>query len=163
MMPTHVNTTCALHSVCFIASKINTLRPRQNGRHFKMDFPTWNVWILIKISLNFVPKVVINNIRALVQIMFWSRPGNQTIISTNDGLVHWRIYASFGLIELNDKIICSYAFWYHLCCITPHHQHYTIYQRTMHHTNKNVGHLHLIPTISMVRGFGSQIIITNTM
>ena len=40
----------------------NTLKPRQNGRHFPDDifkciFLNENVWILIKISLNFVPRV----------------------------------------------------------------------------------------------------------
>ena len=53
---------------------INTLRPRQNGRHFaehifKCIFLNENVWISIKILLKFVPKGPINNILALVQIM----------------------------------------------------------------------------------------------
>ena len=52
---------------------INTLRPRQNGRHFSDNIFKWiflneNVWISIKISLKFVPNVPINNIPALVQI-----------------------------------------------------------------------------------------------
>ena len=38
-----------------------------------------NVWILIKISLKFVPEVRINNIPALVQIMAWHRPGNKPL------------------------------------------------------------------------------------
>ena len=59
---------------------INTLRPRQNGRHFadgifKCIFLHENVWILIKNSLKFVPKGSINNIPALVQIMAWRRSG----------------------------------------------------------------------------------------
>ena len=49
----------------------NTLRPRQNGRHFpdyifKCIFLNENVWISINISLKFVPKGLINNIPALV-------------------------------------------------------------------------------------------------
>ena len=60
-------------------SSFNTLRPRQNGRHFADDIFKWiffseNVWISLKISLKFVPKVLINNIPALVQIMAWHRP-----------------------------------------------------------------------------------------
>ena len=56
------------------------LRPRQNGRHFPDDifkciFLNENAWILIKISLKFVPEGSINNIPALVQIMAWRRPG----------------------------------------------------------------------------------------
>ena len=58
---------------------INTLRPRQNGRHFPDDifkriFLNQNVQIQINISLKFVPKCPINNIPALVQIMAWRRP-----------------------------------------------------------------------------------------
>ena len=61
---------------------INTLRPRQNGCHFADDifkciFVNENVWILIKISLKFIPKGPINNIPALVQIMAWRRPGDK--------------------------------------------------------------------------------------
>ena len=57
----------------------NTLRPRQNRRHFADDifqciFLNENVCIPIKISLKFVPKGPINNIPALVQIMAWRRP-----------------------------------------------------------------------------------------
>ena len=64
--------------------RINTLRPRQNGRHFADDifkciFLNENVWILIKISLKFVPKGPINNIPALVQIMAWRRPGDKPL------------------------------------------------------------------------------------
>ena len=58
----------------------NTLRPRQNGRHFadifKRIFWNENISILIKISLKFVPKGSINKIPALVQIMAWRRPGD---------------------------------------------------------------------------------------
>ena len=51
--------------------RLNTLRPRQNGRHFADDifkciFLIENVWIPIKISLKFVPRGPINNIPALV-------------------------------------------------------------------------------------------------
>ena len=63
---------------------VNTLRPKQNGRHFADDifkyiFLNENVWILIKISLNFVPKGSINNIPSLVQIMAWRRPGDKPL------------------------------------------------------------------------------------
>ena len=59
---------------------VNSLRPRQNGRHFADDifksiFVNENIGIPIKISLNFVPKGSISNIPALVQIMAWRRPG----------------------------------------------------------------------------------------
>ena len=62
----------------------NTLRPRQNGRlfpdeNFKCIFLNGNVWILINISLKFVPKGPINNTSALVQIMAWRRAGNKPL------------------------------------------------------------------------------------
>ena len=61
---------------------INTLRPRQNVRHFADDtfkpiFLNENIRISIQISL--VPKVPINNIPALVQIMAWRRPGDKPL------------------------------------------------------------------------------------
>ena len=63
---------------------INTLRPRQNGRHFADDvlkciFLNENVWISLKISLKYVPKGPINNIPSLVQIMAWRRPGDKPL------------------------------------------------------------------------------------
>ena len=62
-------------------SNTNTSRPRQNGRNFTGDifkciFSNENVWILIEISLKFIPNCPINNILALVQIMVWRRPVN---------------------------------------------------------------------------------------
>ena len=64
--------------------EVNTLRPRQNGRHFADDilkyiFLNENVWIPIKMSLKFVHKGPINNIPALVQIMAWRRPGDKPL------------------------------------------------------------------------------------
>ena len=65
-------------------SFINTLRPRQDGRHFPDDIFKWiflngNVWIAIKISLKFVPKGSVNNIPPLVQVMAWRRPGDKPL------------------------------------------------------------------------------------
>ena len=64
--------------------QLNTLRPRQNGRHFPDDifkciFLNENVGIPIKISLKFVPKGPINNIPALVQITAWRRSGDKPL------------------------------------------------------------------------------------
>ena len=42
---------------------------------FKCIFSNENVWFVIKISLKFVPKGLINNISALVQVMTWCCPG----------------------------------------------------------------------------------------
>ena len=64
----------------WICNTLNTLRPRQHGRHFPDDifrciFLNEYVWISIKISLKFVPKGPINNIPALVQIMAVNNSG----------------------------------------------------------------------------------------
>ena len=63
---------------------LNTLRPRQNGRHFADDtfkciFLNEKVWIPIKISFKFVPKGPVSNIPALVQIMAWRRSGDKPL------------------------------------------------------------------------------------
>ena len=63
---------------------VNTLRLRQNGRHFADDtlkpiFLNENIRILIKISLKLVPKVPVNNFSALVQIMAWRWPGDKPL------------------------------------------------------------------------------------
>ena len=53
----------------------NTLGPR----YFNCILFNENVWIPIKISLEIVPKVRINNIPALVQMMAWYRPGDKLL------------------------------------------------------------------------------------
>ena len=63
---------------------VNSLRPRPNRCHFADDtfkciFEKENEWISPRISLKFVPKVRINNIPALVQIMAWCRPGDKPL------------------------------------------------------------------------------------
>ena len=63
---------------------VNSLRPRLNRRPFADDifkciFLIENEWILPRISLKFVPRVRINNIPALVQIMAWRRPGDKPL------------------------------------------------------------------------------------
>ena len=63
---------------------INSLRPRQNGRHFPDDIfnrisLNENVWIPIKIPLKLVPKGPINIFVALVQIMVWCRLGDKPL------------------------------------------------------------------------------------
>ena len=64
--------------------RVNTLRPRQNGRHFAEDtfnhiFVNENARISIEFSLKFVPNGPINNIPALVRIMAWRRPGDKPL------------------------------------------------------------------------------------
>ena len=69
---------------CFLQNTFHTLSSRQNGCRFADDsfkciFLNENVWIAIKISLNFIPKGPINSISALVQIMVWRRPGDKPL------------------------------------------------------------------------------------
>ena len=77
----HISSPAPWSATVFL---FNTLRPRQDGRHFLDDiftciFLNENEWHSIKISLEFVPKIPINNIPALVQIMAWSRPGDKPL------------------------------------------------------------------------------------
>ena len=72
-----------LHGVNWM-QHFNSLRPRLNRRPFADDifkciFLNENEWILPRISLEFIPKVWINNIPALVQIMAWRRPGDKPL------------------------------------------------------------------------------------
>ena len=61
---------------------LNSLRPRQNGRHFtdnvfKCIFFNEDICISINFSLIFVPTGQLNNIALLVQIMPWCLPGDK--------------------------------------------------------------------------------------
>ena len=69
---------------CQSDHRVNTLRPRQDGRHFadnivKCIFLNEGIWISINISLKFVLNGQINNIPALVLIMTWRRPGDKPL------------------------------------------------------------------------------------
>ena len=60
------------------------LSPRQNGRHFADDtfkciFLNEDIWISIKIWLNFVSKGPINNILELVYMKASRRPGDKPL------------------------------------------------------------------------------------
>ena len=69
------------------SSWLNTLRPRENGRHFpcnilKCIYLNEKLWISIEISLKFVPNGPINTIPVLVQKMAWHRPSNKPLSET---------------------------------------------------------------------------------
>ena len=69
------NITTAAAAVTDIIQHIS---PWKNGRHFPDDifnniFMNEKFCILIQISLKFVPKGIIDNIQAMVQIMHWRR------------------------------------------------------------------------------------------
>ena len=78
------NVFCEMAAILSRGRCINTLRPRQNGRHFtdcifKYVFLKENVRISLKISLKLVSMVQINIIPALVPIMAWRRPGDKPL------------------------------------------------------------------------------------
>ena len=59
---------CSPSEPRILAVLVNTLRPRQDGRHFPDD-----------IFIKFIPKGTINNIPALVQITSWCRPDDKPL------------------------------------------------------------------------------------
>ena len=72
-------------------------------RYFRCIFVNENICILIKISLNFVPKGPIDNNPALVQLMAPNR--RQASIWTNADPIHWRIYAAVGGDEFQLRAV----------------------------------------------------------
>ena len=69
---------------CGHYKSFNTLRLRQNGRHFADNifnriYVNENCRILIKNSLKYVPNAPINNIPSLFQIMAWRRSGDKPL------------------------------------------------------------------------------------
>ena len=122
----------------YLPTSFNTLRPRQNRRHFadaifKCIFLNENAWISLKISLKFVPRVRINNIPTLVQIMAWRRPGDKPFsesmmvslpthicvtrpqwvkaINTWGFFCIGSTYSPYGLLS-KDDLLC-----HNICCI----------------------------------------------
>ena len=116
---------------------INTLRPRQNGRHFaddtfKRTFLNENVLISIKFSLKFVPKDPINNIPALVQIMAWRRPGDKPLseprmvsLPTYICVTRPQWVKDFGVRSRyvrHERVIASHGIlWYAITCLCLRH------------------------------------------
>ena len=61
---------------------VDTLKQRQNGRHFQTTISNAFSWMKIYvfwISLKFVPTGPINNIPSSVQVMAWRRPGDNPL------------------------------------------------------------------------------------
>ena len=63
---------------------------------FKCIFLNENERISIKIPLKFVPRSPINDKPVLVQVNDLALNRRQAITWTNDGPVHWHIYAGLG-------------------------------------------------------------------
>ena len=98
------------------AIEFNTLRPRQNGRHFADDSfkcisLNENVWIPIKISLKFVPKGPINNIPALVQIKAWRRQGDKPLSEPMMVSLYMRHSASMSQMLYGFRYSTPWQLW----------------------------------------------------
>ena len=107
---------------------MNTFRPRKMT--FSNAFLKENIWMLIKISLKFVPRVRINNIPALVQIMARRRPGDKPLSEPImvSALVHicvtrpqsvksqnWVIWNLFGWHKLSWLNTCPMYMLFFVC------------------------------------------------
>ena len=110
---------------------IITLTPRHNCCRFADDifkyiFLNENVCISLRISLKFVPKIWINNIASLVQIMAWRWPGDELVYEPMMvSLLILRKYASFVLKELYLFAQKFYMYMVKLCdsyerCVSIH-------------------------------------------
>ena len=107
------------------------IEAEKNGRHItdilKCILSNENAWILIKISLKFVPMGPINNIPTLVQVMAWRRPGDKPssepmmfrlpthICVTRPQRVNSQLRGILRLLtEKTSKLLitrCSYPLW----------------------------------------------------
>ena len=75
--------TCG-HLFTQTGSRFNSSPPGQNGRHFADNiftciFTNEKFCILITISLKFVPKGLIDNMLALVQVIAWHLTGDKPL------------------------------------------------------------------------------------
>ena len=94
-------------SVVVLEAWFNTLRLRQDGRHFADDtfkriFLNDNIRISTEISLKFVPKGPINNILALVQIMAWRRLGDKPL--SEPMMVSLQMLKLWGLNKMDNTL-----------------------------------------------------------
>ena len=82
-----------------------TLRTRQDVHHFadnifKCIFFNENIWILIKISLKFVPESLIGNMSVWIQVMAWRRTGDKPLLEP----MMTQFNASLSLNEFNSQL-----------------------------------------------------------
>ena len=80
-------------------------------RHFQMQFVNGNTWILIDISLKFVPRGQINSILVFVQIVACAVQATSHYMN-HWWLVYWRIYASLGVRWISLRICYFCSPWY---------------------------------------------------
>ena len=122
-----VTTVLTTHPCVSQCLRVNTLRPRQNGRHFADDtfkcfFLDENISVSINISLKFVPKGSINNDPALFQIMAWRQPGDKPL--SEPMMVRLPTHLCVTRPQwVNDNVNCSwspthvYVFFFSFCAL----------------------------------------------
>ena len=98
---------------------VNTLRLRGNLCHFKADifkciFLNENIWISLQIALKFVPKVRIDKIPALVQIMAWRWPGDKPL--SEPMVVSLLMHICITQLQI-VKTFCFFFFFFFKECI----------------------------------------------
>ena len=71
---------------------------------YKCNFLNGNLQMSLKISLKFVPKVRINNIPALVLILYWYQPGDRPLSGAMIDSLLLHIYTSLSLNELSVNL-----------------------------------------------------------
>ena len=104
---------------CFIMTLtkwVNILRLKQNDCHclddlFKHIFFNENVWILLKISLKFVPKVPINSIPVLVQVMAWRQPCDKPLSESMMVRLPMHIYVTQPQLKDGSEVGLSISSW----------------------------------------------------
>ena len=125
----------AANSMQWVITRVNTLRPGQDGRHFADDsftsiFFNENCCILIKFLLKYVRKGPIDNNQALVQIMAWRRSGDKPLSEPMMGkfgahvcvsrpqIVKYQLVIHF-IIKENwlDKTLLGHFHWNEICLI----------------------------------------------
>ena len=106
----------------------NTLRPKQDGRHFADDIFTCiffieNCCILIKFSLKYVRKGPIDNNRALVQIMAWRRSGDKPVSEAIMISLPTHICVTWPQwVETNDPVMEIKRFPYYCPFVMGYHR-----------------------------------------
>ena len=113
---------------------INTMRPRQNGRHFTVTFSNAFPWIKmyefrLKLHWSLFPRVHLRIFQHYFRI--WLGTFQATTHYLNQWwLVHWRIYASLGLNELihhgwlmhiSINLVINWFRQWFVTCSTPSH------------------------------------------
>ena len=134
----YFGTNNAFKNVCKMLTSLFTTSTLRTGKMtttladdiFKCISLKENFWILNKISLKYIPKGVIDNMAALVQIMAWCRPGDKPL--SEPMMVNLLTYIFVTWPQWVNSLWHSDTIWQHrsrstlaqvmACCLTaPSH------------------------------------------